>query len=1039
MAKKPSSSLYTSTSSLSDAVSSYFNGVNKTISFTPPNEDYTPEVRDYLFYVIHIGPPSASRIPTIGLEFVDVRMDTTGDVFRIQYLAHSTSRIPTPRAHWHSVDRNLYSRIELLVRDDNHRDSYLVLTHPDALPLLADIVATGRARLRDVNGPTISFGSTRTGHVEWTPVDSEYWQAQLKLDDGAGAEHLEVLCAATAVWIDPRTGEIGLVDVGKTTDVVHDLLWFPRVRASGAVLAEADLGAREGALAPRPIPDFGQSQVIHASPTPIITLFSTDRRDSKSRKQRGRKNGNVERIPLARLSFQYETFKLHADPRSDVAALLDGNAPVWIHRDPIAEDRARRMLAESGMKTIWNMMWWARVSERNYQDFTLPNGKSWPAWLQHTLPELRNDRWNIVEHAYFPWRVLHEESEFIADEYDDGAPIDWLNLKLGVMIEGEYVDIIGPLIRMIRKGELDRNNVDGQERIAVTVTERRILLIPKARLVPYLEGLEALCTVRWNGGTPALRSPYLLAVLARLLRTETPDELAWQRSDALRDLVERLRNTETIPRIVIPGGFKATLREFQVKGASWLKFLSDNGLGGILADEMGLGKTLQALAYIAAEKASGRLDRPVLVVVPRSLLGHWERQTKTWAPDLRMCVFHGSDRELGSTTLGACDVVLTTYGTAAQDEGLSDVEWSCVLCDEAQLAKNRDTATAAELRTLKARVRFCLTGTPLENNLDELWAQYDFVVPGYLGDRESFHLEWATPIEKDRDERRLADLAVRIRPFLLRRTKAEVAPDLPKKVEKVIEVKMREAQRVLYDTVRIAMVGQVQKALEEHGLDRTYRPLLAALTKMRQICCDPRLTPDLPNSATAGSAKLERLVALVEQRVAGGHKVLVFSAFAKMLDLIGTALDDVGIAHVTLTGQTQDRDKVIARFQDEDIPVFLISLKAGGAGLDLSVADTVVLYDGWWNPASEAQAIDRAHRIGQVRPVIVYRLKASDTIEDEMAKLKRRKSALVNALMEATDENADKEMEADLAGLNEEKIKGAIEEIVAAFGTAKDG
>jgi SNF2 family DNA or RNA helicase len=410
---------------------------------------------------------------------------------------------------------------------------------------------------------------------------------------------------------------------------------------------------------------------------------------------------------------------------------------------------------------------------------------------------------------------------------------------------------------------------------------------------------------------------------------------------------------------------------------------------------------LQALALIAAEKAAGRLSSPALAIAPTSLMTNWRREAEKFTPDLKVLVLQGLDRKDRFDDIDGADLVLSTYPLVARDKDiLMGREWSLVILDEAQAIKNPNAATTRLICGLKARGRFCLTGTPVENNLAELWSLFHFIAPGFLGEFRSFTRDWRTPIEKKGNAGRAKALAARVKPFLLRRTKDSVALDLPEKTEMVEAVAFEPAQQAIYDTIRLAMHERVREALAEKGLARSRIVLLDALLKLRQTCCDPRLLKGVKGAEKAASAKLERLMEMVEELVAEGRKILVFSQFTSMLDLIRPRLDAAGVVYAMLTGDTKDRAEAVSTFQDGPAPVFLISLKAGGVGLNLTAADTVILYDPWWNPAVEAQAIGRAHRIGQDKPVFVYKLTAVGTIEEKIETLKARKAALAESLFD---------------------------------------
>jgi SNF2 family DNA or RNA helicase len=377
-------------------------------------------------------------------------------------------------------------------------------------------------------------------------------------------------------------------------------------------------------------------------------------------------------------------------------------------------------------------------------------------------------------------------------------------------------------------------------------------------------------------------------------------------------------------------------------------------------------------------------------------------------------VFHGPRRRLDPTA----DVTLTTYAILRSEEDLLAGEnWDTAILDEAQNIKNSTTRAANVVRELDARHRLCLTGTPLENHLGELWSLFHFLLPGFLGDERSFRRLYRTPIEKEGNSLRREQLARRVRPFLLRRTKAEVAAELPPKTEIIRSVELIGAQRDLYESVRVTVDRAVRAEIERVGLARSQIAILDALLKLRQVCCDPRLVKMVAARHVAESAKLALLAEMLPKLIEEGRRILIFSQFTSMLALIEAQLHELGIDYVLLTGDTRDREKPVKRFQAQEVPVFLISLKAGGTGLNLTAADTVIHYDPWWNPAVETQATDRAHRIGQLQPVFVYKLIVAGSVEERIVEMQQRKADIASAILAGTDLAATKLTRDDLAAL----------------------
>ncbi|MGL5632966.1 MAG: DEAD/DEAH box helicase, partial [Azovibrio sp.] len=465
---------------------------------------------------------------------------------------------------------------------------------------------------------------------------------------------------------------------------------------------------------------------------------------------------------------------------------------------------------------------------------------------------------------------------------------------------------------------------------------------------------------------------------------------------------------------------KLVLRDYQRTGLAWLQYLREQGIAGILADDMGLGKTAQTLAHLLLEKEAGRLDKPALIVLPTSLVFNWKSEASRFAPDLKILSLHGVGRKQLFDAIPDHDVVLTTYPLLWRDsEILSSYEYHLLILDEAQTVKNSRSRSAGIVRQLKARHRLCLTGTPLENHLGELWAQFDFLLPGFLGDHKSFTRLWRNPIEKQGDLLRRELLARRLRPFILRRRKDEVAKELPQKTTILRTVELSGSQRDLYETVRVAMDEKVRSEIASRGFRRSQIVILDALLKLRQVCCDPRLVKSPAARRVKERAKLELLMDMLPELVSEGRRILVFSQFTTMLDLIQEELRAANLDFVRLTGDTLDRETPIRIFQAGGVPIFLISLKAGGVGLNLTTADTVIHYDPWWNPAVENQATDRAHRLGQDKPVFVYKLIVAGSIEEKILALQEKKAELAAGILSDDRQSDIKFNEYDLAALFE--------------------
>jgi superfamily II DNA or RNA helicase len=482
---------------------------------------------------------------------------------------------------------------------------------------------------------------------------------------------------------------------------------------------------------------------------------------------------------------------------------------------------------------------------------------------------------------------------------------------------------------------------------------------------------------------------------------------AQELGSSIADRREALKKFITNPAAAVNGAkgnlgpLANTLREYQVAGFEWLTRLAASNLGGILADEMGLGKTVQTLAFLRAHKGSG----PALIVCPTSLVTNWESEARKFTPELKTLMLEGPARATLFSSIPTTDIVITSYALLRRDiEELRDFDFSTAVLDEAQHIKNPETQNAQAAYALRAKHRFVLTGTPMENSVRDLWAIMNFALPGYLGTRSDFRERYEQPLARGPAPDVQRRLSRRLQPFLLRRRKRDVAKDLPEKIEQVVPCDLTSAQRAVYD----ALLREIQQGLgstvknANAGVQRM--KMLTGLLRLRQVCCDLRLLDLEKKQDTDTSAKLDLLDELLEEAIDGEHRVLVFSQFVSMLHLVRERLDQLEIPFCYLDGSTKDRRAVVERFQnDAAIPVFLISLKAGGVGLNLSAADTVIHFDPWWNPAVEAQATDRAHRIGQTRVVTAYKLITRDTVEEKILRLQEKKRAAIDAAIESEE------------------------------------
>ncbi|MDZ7267077.1 MAG: SNF2 family helicase [candidate division KSB1 bacterium] len=652
----------------------------------------------------------------------------------------------------------------------------------------------------------------------------------------------------------------------------------------------------------------------------------------------------------------------------------DGLSFLRVRRDYAAEMAAREKLVATG----------ARQSTTG--EFVLRESRALD-WLLFEVPKLIAQGFVVLgEDRLKQFRVNRAQPQL---RLAVNTEIDWFDCRLGIDFDG----------------------------IALSLKELRKSLLHQTRYVKLSDGSTALLPEEWQqqlahmfnlGEVESDRikvSRYHLTLIDSLL-----EHADGQETDAgYRESRERLRHFKGIQAQPLPGNFRGTLRLYQQRGLDWLYFLQEFRFGGCLADDMGLGKTIQALALLQSEKNRG-ITMPSLIVCPTSALFNWQNELARFTPELQVLTHAGLDRRRVKKFDGY-DVVLMSYGILRRDiEFLREVRFHYAILDESQHIKNPLSQTAKAARLLQANHRLVLTGTPVENNTQELWSQFQFLNPGLLGSLNYFRSAFARPIERERDGATASLLRRMIFPFILRRTKQEVAQELPAKVENLFYCDMLPEQRKLYERWRDYYRAHVMRQIDLQGLERSRMYVLEGLMRLRQICCHPSL---IEQEVAPVSGKFDALNDLLENILAEEHKVLVFSQFVRMLRLICRRLDEQGIPYAYLDGHTRDRQSQVDRFQnDPRTRVFLISLKAGGFSLNLTAADYVILYDPWWNPAAEAQAIDRTHRIGQEKNVFAYKLIVRNSVEEKILQLQERKRALVADLI-TTDAGLFKHLSAE--------------------------
>ena len=717
------------------------------------------------------------------------------------------------------------------------------------------------------------------------------------------------------------------------------------------------------------------------------------------------RNGKMQRYiqHRAALSFSYLDEYVSGQRNTDVL-IRQETQTLRIKRHTDVEQSYREQLRILGFKVATRQS--KALPESAGELYEMVNDSAWLTFTLNDLPKLRDQGWELQIDEDFGFDLTAVDEWYATVE--ETPERDWFDLELGIIVNGERLSLLPILLNLMRSHielfnpeRLARRRDD--ELILVNLPNRpnsefgpQQVALPYGRLKPVLATLGEFYLQ--EPGTTKLR---LNSADALRLNPLQDMPLTWEGGEHIRGLAQRLRDIKDYTATA-PDGLYATLRPYQLEGLSWMQSLRQLEVGGILADDMGLGKTLQTLAHILSEKNAGRLDRPCMVVMPTSLIPNWLDEAAHFTPQLKVLALYGAGRKKHFERLAEYDLVLTTYALLPKDvERLAVQPLHVLILDEAQYIKNPTSKAAQAARELNARQRLCLSGTPLENHLGELWSLFHFLLPGWLGDVKSFNRDYRVPIEKRGSDVRLQHLNGRIKPFLLRRTKEQVATELPPKTEIIHWVELSDAQRDVYETMRLAMDKKVRDEITRKGVARSQIIILEALLKLRQVCCDLRLINDATLPARGStSGKLDSLMEMLEELFEEGRRVLLFSQFTSMLALIEEELKKRGVDYAILTGQTRDRRTPVKEFQSGKRQIFLISLKAGGVGLNLTEADTVIHYDPWWNPATENQATDRAYRIGQEKPVFVYKLIARGTVEEKIQLLQKEKSDLAAGVLD---------------------------------------
>lgn len=896
-----------------------------------------------------------------------------------------------PEAQLSDTEKALLQVVLALPQSSRKGRTYARIVGSGADQLLARMLTETRCFLGGVAGFWLQSGAPRVAKWAWQINFDGSQQARPELPAG---QH--VLKIAQLWYVDPESSALGRLDGPLARAGLIDA---PPLEPDQAVqLAEVMPGSKLADNLPLPTL-FGPAKPLDRVPKAQLILHALTRH--------ARLTAGMPPLAYARLAFDYDGVRLSGRESESEVRRVRGSRLLIITRHRAEELSVLERLETLGLVPAVDcegLPW--ELTEVLPEDAWLFPGTGYTGALEVNTParwlsmrsRLEPEGFAIEYTPSFPFEVLDEISQWYVRAIPDRQQRSY-TLEIGVQLDDARIDLLPAIGAALTERQFDlvpsdsepadacwHAPLDDRRRVPVRLADLRALLQPIAE---YLDPPDQPLRLPWG---QAGRLDELVAVLPKGSVVHAPAKL--------RGLASRLRAAARKAEAKVPKGFVGTLRLYQLEGLRWLNALASAGLGGVLADDMGLGKTVQLLVHVLALKQAGAMEHPVLVVAPTSLLPNWESEIARFTPGLSCVTVHGPQRARQLEKLDEYDLVLTSYALLPRDlKTYKRHKFTLLVLDEAQQVKNPRTQARRAACALRAERRVCMTGTPLENHLGELWSQLDLAVPGLLGNERSFRAQYRIPIEKHADADRQARLNKRIAPFILRRSKSEVARELPLKTEMIRTVILEGSQRRLYDNLRARLVEELREVIAERGIEHSGIVVLDALLKLRQICCDPRLVKHDSARSVTQSAKFELLMQMLPELLAEGRRILLFSQFTEMLGLIAAELDKRKIRYTTLTGETRDRAAPVKEFQEGETPLFLLSLRAGGVGLNLTAADTVIHYDPWWNPAAEAQASDRAHRIGQDKPVFVYRLICANTVEQRIEALKARKAELADAIL----------------------------------------
>lgn len=861
-----------------------------------------------------------------------------------------------------------------------------ILEGPTSEEIINLLLKTNRCHWQNKDSEALVLGEPDEGSLYWELASNGIQHLKCKLHH----QNAQILPTDPLWYLDHQQAKMGRIMLPVEDSVAAKLINTPPLLPIESKKVRRTI---QSATVKIPLPRAFTQTVKKCTLTPKLSLL----RETITIREPTWASTVAKKIdiPVARLVFEYDNKTVAANEKGESIDYIEKGKLICIKRDLKKEHSFILKLTQMGFKPLTHISNNHAGIENTYCIGHPTDTKIQLDFMFEHLPQLQKDNWKIEIAKNFPLQCIQEENWYT--EVED-KNYDWFGFTLGIFSNGEKINILPLLVDVIKKHPraLDQKFLEtlpDNHPFYLRLPDERFISVPAKRVKDILSVLIELydTDIYQEIKIPRYRAGQLFALQQAL-------NARWLGEEKIRTLAEKLVNFKKIQPISIPKDFNGTLRHYQKQGFYWLNFLQEIGMGGILADDMGLGKTVQILTLLLAQK-SKKQNATHLIIAPTSLMDNWRRECQRFTPTLDILILQGDNRYSTLNQIKKVDIVVSTYPLLVRDKKLLlEHSFDYLILDEAQFVKNAKTKAYETLTQIKCQRTICVTGTPIENHLGELWALFNLSVPGLLGNEQKFKKTFRTPIEKENNFQRQKSLNERVSPFMLRRKKEDVIKELPPKTEIIHRIEIHGPQRDLYEGIRLAMEDKVRKAITNNGFSRSHIVILDALLKLRQTCNDPRLLPLKMKNKITQSAKLEFLVEMVSTLVEENKRILLFSSFASMLSLIGQAFSEKNLSWVKLTGATKDRVTPINAFQNKEVPIMLISLKAGGTGLNLTAADTVIHYDPWWNPAAENQATDRAHRIGQDKAVFVYKLVCQGTVEEKILEMQQNKKRLVDNL-----------------------------------------